>query len=632
MAYGALTVFVESEMISFFRRPLHARVRRLPGIGSILRYARLSTAGFRLARKIAALAAAPFFLIAAGTATQNAVANGDTRTITIFHEHTKETTTATFRVNGSYDSAALKKLNWALRDWRIDESTEMDPRLFDVVWEVYRELGASEVHVVSAYRSPGTNAMLRRRSRAVAKNSQHMAGKAMDSYVPGVSMAKVREIGMRLQRGGVGYYPTAGHPFVHLDVGSVRHWPKMSYDQLARIFPDGKTVHIPSNGQPMARYDEARAEIERSGGSAYAASEVTGKSRGLFAALFGGGEDDEEDVVVRSGRGGRKVASLGRPGARENGRIVVASSGENGDAGSKTFFANVDVRSAAPDAPARTAVAARPAKPQLLDAPAAAVVAASGDETPAATPKAAAVAKLEAARPDAKADTKAPAAPANEESAAKVASVPAPPRRPGDLRSVEIASANVPLPPSRPVELAALVGAAPVKSDAATTTVAALATPVPPVLPREITGAPRRPVAANALAFAAPGLAGALPHPAIAPLRAGLPGESVPLPPTKPDFTAVRLDRANFRALTAAAPAARTPSQTGAAAQPMRATARNDVLAMALMPESGVAGTFSQSATGDLSAEAFTGPAIKPFATAGLYVEMPTGSITRKAK
>ena len=71
--------------------------------------------------------------------------------------------------------------------------------------------------------------------------------------MPGLSMEKLREIGMRMQRGGVGYYPNANTPFVHLDVGGVRHWPRMSYDQLARLFPDGKTVHIPSNGKPLAR-------------------------------------------------------------------------------------------------------------------------------------------------------------------------------------------------------------------------------------------------------------------------------------------------------------------------------------------------------------------------------------------
>ena len=249
--------------------------------------------------------------------TQTAVANGDTRTIYLHHAHTNESIAATYLVNGEYDTAVLKQLNWFLRDWRRDEPTNMDPRLFDVVWEAYRGAGGAnqEINVVSAYRSPETNAMLRSRSRAVAKYSQHMLGKAMDTTMPGMPMSRIREVGMRMQRGGVGYYPTAGTPFVHLDVGNVRHWPRMSFDQLSQLFPDGKTVHIPSNGQPLARYEEARAEIEARGDGAF----VTAPRFGLgnfFARLFGGGggEEDDSDVappppkkqwglVARKGRG-----------------------------------------------------------------------------------------------------------------------------------------------------------------------------------------------------------------------------------------------------------------------------------------------------------------------------------------
>ncbi|WP_163048713.1 DUF882 domain-containing protein, partial [Acinetobacter pittii] len=88
-------------------------------------------------------------------------------TLTIFHTHSKESATITFRRDGRYDRAGLDQLNHLLRDWRTDESTRMDPRLFDTVWEVYRQVGSSEaIHIVSAYRAPGTNAMLRRRSKA----------------------------------------------------------------------------------------------------------------------------------------------------------------------------------------------------------------------------------------------------------------------------------------------------------------------------------------------------------------------------------------------------------------------------------------------------------------------------------
>ncbi|MBI1981336.1 MAG: DUF882 domain-containing protein [Methylocystis sp.] len=268
--------------------------------------------------------------------TETAVANGDTRTIYLYHAHTHESISATYLVNGQYDSNVLQQLNWFLRDWRRDEPTNMDPRLFDVVWEAYRNAGAGDqvVNVVSAYRSPETNSMLRARSRAVAKYSQHMLGKAMDTTMPGMPMSQIREIGMRMQRGGVGYYPTAGTPFVHLDVGNVRHWPRMSYDELARLFPDGKTVHLPTNGQPLARYEEARAEIEARGDGAYVAAPQR-TFGGFFAMLFGGGasggEEDDAEVTAPAPSPRKQWASLAPRSARGTGggeaEEAVAASG-----------------------------------------------------------------------------------------------------------------------------------------------------------------------------------------------------------------------------------------------------------------------------------------------------------------
>ena len=268
---------------------------------------------------------------AAPSMTETAAANGDTRTINLFYVHTGESISATYLVNGQYNPAALQQLNWFLRDWRHNEPIEMDPRLFDVVWEAYRSAGAEGqvVTVVSAYRSPQTNAMLRARSRSVAKFSQHMLGKAMDTTMPGMPMSHIREIGMRMQRGGVGYYPTAGTPFVHLDVGNVRAWPRMSYDQLVRLFPDGKTVHLPSNGQPLARYDEAKAEIEaRNNGAVVMAPRKS--SGGFFAFLFGGGEDEGEDAAPAPAPSTRKQWAELAPRNSRAAKFASAESDEEG--------------------------------------------------------------------------------------------------------------------------------------------------------------------------------------------------------------------------------------------------------------------------------------------------------------
>jgi uncharacterized protein YcbK (DUF882 family) len=135
---------------------LHER-RRLPSFIGSRTIARVAGV-----LAILAAAVAPSF-------TENAVANGETRTLYLYHAHTHEQIAATYLVSGRYDQAVLERLDWFLRDWRRDEPTKMDPRLFDVVWEAYREAGASEpVHIVSAYRSPETNAMLRSRSPPVA--------------------------------------------------------------------------------------------------------------------------------------------------------------------------------------------------------------------------------------------------------------------------------------------------------------------------------------------------------------------------------------------------------------------------------------------------------------------------------
>ena len=142
------------------------------------------------------LASLRFLLLFGSRALQNAVAEGDTRTISLHHIHTDEDITITYKRNGRYDEDALKKLNWFLRDWRKgEEEIKMDPHLIDLVWEVQREVGTKEpIWVVCGYRSPATNSMLRRRSRGVAKFSQHMLGHAMDFYIPGASLEQIRAL------------------------------------------------------------------------------------------------------------------------------------------------------------------------------------------------------------------------------------------------------------------------------------------------------------------------------------------------------------------------------------------------------------------------------------------------------
>ena len=351
-----------------------------------------------------------------GTAeTENAAANGDTRSLSLVYEHTKESLTVTYKRDGRYDRAALDQLNWLLRDWRENESIKMDPRLFDTVWEAQRSLGSSEpIRVLCGYRSPKTNGMLRRRSRGVADQSQHMLGKAMDFFLTDASIDDIRAVGMRMQRGGVGWYPRSGSPFVHLDVGSVRAWPRMTHDQLARLFPDGKTVHLPTDNRPLARYEEARAEILARGGTVLGVTQYAGGEeeaedgpslKSFFAGLFGGSSSAPAPAAVPASAGRRKPAA-----------VAVASADPEDGIGAQKALAYAAADPARRDA--RSLLTAEPAPQAAQTAPP-------------------------------------PAPSAAQESEGVVA--PLPPRRPAEFAAVAAAlSMPMPLPPARPSQFAAL--------------------------------------------------------------------------------------------------------------------------------------------------------------------------------
>jgi uncharacterized protein YcbK (DUF882 family) len=271
------------------------------GTPVLLSKARLKACPIVVTRTAYSCGLAVLVLLSGSRLLQNAVAEGDTRTISLHHIHTDENISVTFKRDGQYDEKALEKLNWFLRDWRREQETKMDPHLIDLIWEVQRETGSKEpVWVICGYRSPETNAMLRRRSSGVARFSQHMLGHAMDFYIPGVQLDQLRAIGLRLQRGGVGFYPTSGSPFVHLDTGGVRMWPRMTREQLVRVFPDGRTVHIPTDGRPLAGYELALADIKKRGAGVDVADAGEHRHFNPFTKLLGlargSGDDEEEDT------------------------------------------------------------------------------------------------------------------------------------------------------------------------------------------------------------------------------------------------------------------------------------------------------------------------------------------------
>jgi uncharacterized protein YcbK (DUF882 family) len=145
------------------------------------------------------------------------------RALSFYNLHTGESLKTTYFANGEYISGALAEINFILRDWRENEVKPIDPALLDLLAGIHHRLATkAPFQIISGYRTPKTNAMLRFRTEGVAAHSLHLDGKAIDICVEGRSLANVRRAAMSMFGGGVGYYPRTG--FVHVDTGRLRYW------------------------------------------------------------------------------------------------------------------------------------------------------------------------------------------------------------------------------------------------------------------------------------------------------------------------------------------------------------------------------------------------------------------------
>ncbi len=152
-----------------------------------------------------------------------AVAFSPVRSLSFDNLHTGERLNATYWEGGAYLPDASRQIEWLLRDFRANEVHPIDPKLLDLLYALSATLPARATYqVISGYRSPVTNAMLRAASDGVAAHSLHTQGMAIDVRVPGIVLARLRDNAKSLQGGGVGYYPRSD--FVHVDVGRVRTW------------------------------------------------------------------------------------------------------------------------------------------------------------------------------------------------------------------------------------------------------------------------------------------------------------------------------------------------------------------------------------------------------------------------
>lgn len=159
----------------------------------------------------------------AATSVHAAIKRPFEKKLSFLNLHTGERTRATFWANGRYIPEGMRAINHVLRDHRTGDRYRIDPELFDFLHLLQHRLRTNqEFHVVSAYRSPATNAKLAEQSGGVAKNSMHTHGKAIDIRLPGRKLSDLRAAALSLQMGGVGYYPSSN--FIHLDTGHVRFW------------------------------------------------------------------------------------------------------------------------------------------------------------------------------------------------------------------------------------------------------------------------------------------------------------------------------------------------------------------------------------------------------------------------
>ncbi len=147
----------------------------------------------------------------------------DRRSVAFVHTHTGEHLDAVYFRDGAYDQTTLLQVAYTFRDFRCGDVHTIDPMLLDALFELRMRADHDKPYqIISAYRSPKTNAALRKTSHAVAEHSMHIEGRAIDIRVAGVSTKKLRDLALAMGRGGVGYYPDSD--FLHVDTGRIRSW------------------------------------------------------------------------------------------------------------------------------------------------------------------------------------------------------------------------------------------------------------------------------------------------------------------------------------------------------------------------------------------------------------------------
>jgi uncharacterized protein YcbK (DUF882 family) len=164
-----------------------------------------------------------YLLLLSGLSLSSACGSDNVRRMTFYNIHTCERLTVIYKEGDLFIPEGLTKINYILRDHRTGEICAVDPDLLDYLYDLLTAVGNhSEVHIISGYRSPKTNNILRRKSKGVAANSLHMQGRALDFRLMGTPTSILRDKALKMKRGGVGYYEKSD--FIQIDTGRFRSW------------------------------------------------------------------------------------------------------------------------------------------------------------------------------------------------------------------------------------------------------------------------------------------------------------------------------------------------------------------------------------------------------------------------
>jgi len=223
--------------------------------------------------------------------------------LNLANPHTGETFSGIYRDDNGPIPRVMDELSVFLRDFHSGEKIAIDVGVLDFLLNVMQAVGQTKATILSAYRTPETNAMLARSHFGVAENSQHLYGRALDVHF-GDKLADAMKAARAMQRGGVGWYPHSS--FMHMDTGPVRNWD-LDQPRLVTLLNGKQRAHFTKNGRMLV---SRKAET-------LAAKSQTGPATGKLVSGNTYQVDGQRQVLVLRGDGPVMVRKQGVGGVGE---------------------------------------------------------------------------------------------------------------------------------------------------------------------------------------------------------------------------------------------------------------------------------------------------------------------------